>query len=163
LHPTGNSTTGQLTTGDLTLANGTFTVDLNSATLGNGYNQVLSNGQVTLTNETLTLNTNFPAAGGTTFDILSSPLGAIVGTFAGAAEGSTVTFSGQKFTITYVGGASGHDVVLTRQAPPIFYVDTKWTGLANGSAISDADPVASGAQPATIGTTAFSSVNAAIT
>src|SRR5262249_18274381 len=41
---------------------------------------------------------------------------AITGTFVGADEGSTITVSGKSFTITYQGGTSGHDIVLTAQA-----------------------------------------------
>ena len=55
---------------------------------------------------------------------------------------------------------SGHDVVLKRLPPPLTYADTAWTGLADGTAIPDADPIATGNQPATIGTSAFASINA---
>jgi len=40
---------------------------------------------------------------------------AVVGTFAGLAEGATITQGGVTFTISYKGG-TGHDVVLTRTA-----------------------------------------------
>ena len=66
------------------------------------------------------------------------------------------------FTVSYQGGASGHDVILTNVVPPTYYVDTAWAGFANGTAIPDADPVKAGNQPATFGTDAFASVNAAI-
>jgi fibronectin-binding autotransporter adhesin len=161
LHPTGNSPTGQFMTSDLTLANGTYMVDLNGQTLGNGYDQVLATGTVTLTNENLSVTASFPASAGATFDILSSP-NAIVGTFNGASEGGTVTLGGQSFTITYLGGVSGHDVVLTRQPPPIVYADTAWIGLANGTTINNPNPNNPGAPAATIGMNAFASINAAI-
>jgi autotransporter-associated beta strand protein len=157
----GKSTNGQLTTGDLTLSSGsTFTADLNGTILGNGYNQVLSTGTATLGGATLVVNPNFPFTGGTAFDILSATT--ISGTFNGAPEGATLTFGGQDFTITYAGGTTGTDVVLKRKAPPIVYADTAWVGLANGTVIPDADPVQPGAQSATIGTTAFATVDAAI-
>src|SRR5207248_1380265 len=41
---------------------------------------------------------------------------AIVGIFAGLAEGASVTFSGQSFKISYAGG-SGNDVVLSAAKP----------------------------------------------
>src|SRR5262249_54199447 len=53
-------------------------------------------------------------------------------------------------------------VSLTVAAPPVVYADTRWAGLNPGDPIADADPVAAGNQPATFGTDAFASVNAAI-
>jgi autotransporter-associated beta strand protein len=37
----------------------------------------------------------------------------ITGTFAGLAEGATTVIGGNQYTISYLGGASGHDVTLT--------------------------------------------------
>src|SRR5947209_16273184 len=45
--------------------------------------------------------------------------------------------------------------------PPAF-VDTRCATLSNGTAVPDVDPVFAGAQPGTVGTNAFGSVNAAI-
>jgi autotransporter-associated beta strand protein len=148
-------------TGDLTLADtSTFTVGLNGFTLGNGYNQVLSTGTVTLNNANLIVNPNAAFAANTVFDILSS--GSNPGTFKNAPEGATLNFGDQSFTITYLGGATGHDVVLKRLAQQTAYADTAWAGLSDGAAITDADPVTPGNQPAIVGTNAFASVNAAI-
>jgi hypothetical protein len=81
---------------------------------------------------------------------------------SGVAQGATISAGGQLFTISYTGGASSRDVVLTRVAPTFVYVDSAWTGFTSGTVIADADPVTAGAQPATIGVKAFASVNAAI-
>ena len=43
---------------------------------------------------------------------------AIVGTFNNLPEGATVSSNGQFFTISYVGGVSGEDIVLTAAAAP---------------------------------------------
>ena len=42
----------------------------------------------------------------------------VQGTFKELPEGASATFGGYTFKITYLGGASGHDVVLTRLAGP---------------------------------------------
>jgi hypothetical protein len=71
---------------------------------------------IDLTNTILSL-TITPSAinGGEQYTILSNP-NPITGTFVGAAEGGTITVSGKSFTITYQGGTSHHDVVLTAQS-----------------------------------------------
>ncbi len=159
------TTTGQLTVGNLSFGStGALNVALNGTTAGTSYDQIVGTGTINLTGATLNLSVlnNFNAIGGTTFDILVNNGGsAITGTFTGLAQGATVTAAGEQFTISYTAGTSGHDVVLTRSAP-IYYADDRWAGLANGTMITDADPVMAGNQPATIGTNAFASVNAAI-
>jgi hypothetical protein len=79
---------------------------------------------IDLTNTNLTLAIT-PALinGGDQYTILSNPNNdTITGTFVGAAEGSTITVSGKSFTITYAGGASNHDIVLTAQTNGISIV-----------------------------------------
>ena len=44
----------------------------------------------------------------------------------------------------------------------LVYVDDDWAGLANGTAVADADPSVSGNQPATVGITAFASLPPAV-
>ena len=57
---------------------------------------------------------------GETFTILHNTSGsAISGTFAGLANGSLVTSAGNDFVISYQGGATGQDVVLTAVSPPV--------------------------------------------
>jgi autotransporter-associated beta strand protein len=59
-------------------------------------------------------------------------------------------------------GTYGRGVWELLTTPAITYADTRWSGMANGTVIADADPVAAGNQPAVVGTTAFGSVNAAL-
>ncbi len=78
----------------------TGTVSLNGATLGAN----LWNGFTPTVSQTFTIINNDGAD-------------AVSGTFAGLAEGATVTLSGVLFTVSYTGG-TGNDVVLTRLAGP---------------------------------------------
>src|SRR5207253_1724260 len=84
-----------------------------------GYDQINVAGSVNLSGATLTGSVGFAPAAGTTFTIINNDgSDAVTGTFSGLAEGATVTFSGQTFTISYVGG-TGNDVVLTRASPNV--------------------------------------------
>jgi len=90
----------------------TFVVELNGTTAGSGYDQLSVTGTVNLSGAALSGTMGFSPPTGTTFTILNNDGGdAIVGTFAGLPEGSTVVLSGQSLTISYVGG-TGNDVVL---------------------------------------------------
>ncbi len=116
--------TAQFTTGKLYFGNGTgsYNVVLNGATPGNGYDQVVvtSPAGVDLNSSpTLNVTLNFTPAGGTQFDIVEETAGGSVqGHFNGLPEGQTFTVGSQMFSITYLGGASGHDIVLTAMGPP---------------------------------------------
>src|SRR5207249_707786 len=78
-------------------------------------------------------------------------------------DASTVDLGSAHFAFHYNVG-DGNDTVLAAVAsgPALVYVDDDWASLNAGDAIADADPVAPGNQPATFGTNAFSSVNAAL-
>jgi hypothetical protein len=59
----------------------------------------------------------YPATIGTSFTIIkNNGPSAISGTFNNLAEGATFVSGGMTFRITYKGGASGKDVVITRVA-----------------------------------------------
>lgn len=58
------------------------------------------------------------------------------------------------------GSAAGEYVLHRIGTPTIVYVDDAWASLAMGAGIADADPVASGDQPAIYGINAFSGVSA---
>jgi hypothetical protein len=93
-------------------SNSTYQVVLNSDSV---YSQTRAGGAINLAGATLslTLSPAFTPTGKDQFTILKNTgSSAITGTFAGLAEGATVTVSGQTFQITYKGGA-GNDVVLT--------------------------------------------------
>ncbi len=111
--------TGILNSGNVNLSAGApaFSIELNGTTVGTQYDRLNVTGTVNLTNAVLSGTVGFAATNGMTFTIIANDGGdAIVGTFAGVAEGATTTISGQAFTVSYVGG-TGNDVVLTRTAP----------------------------------------------
>jgi autotransporter-associated beta strand protein len=115
----GDSGPGILTdTGPLTFDSGSsFNVALNSTTVGSGYSQLAVGGAINLAGATLNVTPGFSAPGGSKFTIINNTgSGAITGTFAGLAQGATITVSGQSFVISYTGG-DGNDVVLTTLAP----------------------------------------------
>ena len=101
--------------GSLTVQGSVAFVDasLFSANLtATGSNELVSSGQIALTGTILKLSLNYQPASGSIFTIASAALG-IVGTFVGLPECSILTLNGVTFRISYHGGASGHDVVLT--------------------------------------------------
>lgn len=109
---------GTLTdTGLFTLSGAsTYSVNLTSSSQ---YGQTIAEGAVTLTGATLdlTLAGGFNPALNTSFTLISNQSGAAVnGTFNNLPQGTTFAAGGQPFTITYTGGTSGHDVVITREA-----------------------------------------------
>jgi uncharacterized repeat protein (TIGR01451 family) len=116
---------GILNGGNLNLSAGapTFGVELNGTTAGTNYDQINVTGTVNLTGSVLSGSVGFAATNGMTFILIANDGGdAIVGTFAGLAEGATTTINGQAFRISYVGG-SGNDVVLARTAPSLTIVN----------------------------------------
>lgn len=115
---TPGSSPGVLTLGNFDLAaSATMTADLAGTTAGSQYDQVIATGDVTLAGS-LDLNLGFDPSRGQSFTIIdkTSP-GAINGTFAGLAEGATLTEGSESFRISYVGG-DGNDVVLTCNTTP---------------------------------------------
>jgi hypothetical protein len=111
---------GVLTTGSLSLdSSSTFVTELDGSSPGNGatgYSQVVATGAVSLGGAALnvTLGPDYSPAPGDQLTIIQNKSGsAVSGTFANHPEGSIVTVGSALFRITYQGGASGHDVVLT--------------------------------------------------
>jgi autotransporter-associated beta strand protein len=98
-----------LTTQSLILGPATFAPDLAGPA---AFDRLQVTGTVNLSGGTLAPNLTFGSTAGTTFRIIdndgSDP---VVGTFAGLAEGATVTLNGRPFQISYTGG-DGNDVVL---------------------------------------------------
>ncbi len=137
---------GILNSGNVNWSSGspTFVVELNGTTAGSGYDQLNVTGTVNLTGATLTGTVGFTPANGSTFTIINNDgADAVTGTFAGLAQGATVTLSGISFTISYTGG-TGNDVVLTRAATTFTWdgggADNNWTTAANW--VGDVAPVA---------------------
>ena len=114
----GGNAAGTLATGDLSFAGAgaqVLAADLNGTAAGTGYDQVAVTGSVNLTGATLTTTVapGFTPAGNTQFTLVANDgTDPVTGTFAGLAEGATVTAGGGRFTISYAGG-DGNDVVLT--------------------------------------------------
>src|SRR5262249_37630465 len=96
-------------------ASTTFTVELNGATAGGGYDQLNVTGIVGLDGATLNASLGSAPAAGTQFKIIQNDsTDPVQGTFAGLPEGASLTINSQPFVITYQGG-SGNDVVLIFQ------------------------------------------------
>jgi hypothetical protein len=91
----------------------TYSAVLNGAEPGS-YSQVTASGPINLGGNTLSLLLGFDPPLGSTFTLLSTDTGPILGTFAGLDEGATFTQGGFMFQITYQGGPDGNSVVLTR-------------------------------------------------
>ena len=106
---------GILNTGNVSFASGsTFAVELNGTTVGTQYDQLNVTGTVALGNAVLSTALGFTPANGDTFTIINNDdSDAITGTFNGLAEGASLTIDGTPFTISYLGGTNGNDVVLT--------------------------------------------------
>ena len=105
-----------LTVGSFVLGSGTLALNIDGLS---SYDSVKVNGtSIDLTGTTLSLAIT-PASinDNDQYTILSNPGNlAITGFFVGAGDNSTITVGGRSFTISYHGGASTHDIVLTAQA-----------------------------------------------
>ena len=110
---------GVLHTGDLSLTSGaSFDEQIGGTTAGTGYDQTIVTGTVALNGATLNVSqyAGFVPSAGQTYTIINNDgSDAVSGTFAGFAEGATVTLAGQALKISYVGG-DGNDVTLTDPA-----------------------------------------------
>lgn len=128
---TGSASPGILGTGPLLLAAGSeFQVDVNGRTAGTQADEVITTGPVGLNNAILTPTGNVTAFPGQVITLINNVgAGAVTGTFAGLAEGSTVTINGLDFQLSYRGG-TGNDVTLT-EAPAVVMISD---AIANESA-----------------------------
>ncbi len=111
---------GMLTAGSLTFdSNSKFVADLDGTSPGNGvtgYSQVVASGAVALGNATLDASIGggySPTLGDALTIIENNSASPVSGIFAGDLEGGEIQFGSSIFRITYQGGASGDDVVLT--------------------------------------------------
>jgi autotransporter-like protein len=129
--PTGNGSTGILHTGNLMLALGsTFSVDLEGPVAGTDYDQVFVFGAVSISNANLALNLVSGLSVNEHLFIVEST-GAVTGTFAGLADGTTFTQDGVTFTIDYYpSGVLGGNVELTVDRVTAVPEPTTWIGGA---------------------------------
>lgn len=79
----------------------TFEEEIAGATAGTQYDQLIASGTVNLGSSTLSLNPSYTPANGTVFTIVQA--GTVTGTFAGLADGATVTANGLTFRVNYTG------------------------------------------------------------
>ena len=124
----GLGSVGTIKTGNLTLG-GTLAIDLMSITSADQIEVTSANiSGAVLSLNIGTINDNEK------YTILKIDGGASAsGTFTGLAEGGTITVGGRTFKITYNGGDSGHDVVLTAQTNGV-------AALASGFPALNANP-----------------------
>lgn len=111
---------GILTTSNLWLSpSAVFTVELDGAAPGDGYDQLKVFGTINLSNATLNARLGFYSGASNTFTIIDNDgADAVVGVFAGLPEGATVNINGTPFRISYAGG-TGNDVVLSQLTPMV--------------------------------------------
>jgi hypothetical protein len=105
---------GCLNSGNLTLA-GAYNFEVGGTTACTGYDQINVTGTVDVTGGTLSASiyNNYKASVGEKYVIINNDgADAVVGTFAGLAEGATFTVGDGQFRVSYVGG-DGNDVELT--------------------------------------------------
>ncbi len=140
--------------GALSFGNGgVFVADLSGTTAGvaqGGYDQLDASGYITLGNNLASLQGNLlytPAKGDSFTIIHNTGTSPVTGTFLGYAEGATVVIDSQAFKITYKGGTTGRDVVLTAlgtTAPtvttPTSSFVTPTTAFLGGSVTSSGGP-----------------------
>ncbi|HPM83053.1 MAG TPA: sialate O-acetylesterase, partial [Candidatus Anammoximicrobium sp.] len=133
-----------VTVGGVSFAGGAqLAIQIDGTTADSGYSQLNVAGTVDLTGAALTLSGSHAPTYGDTFVIVNNDgSDAVVGTFAGLAEGATMpNFLGTSFSaaISYLGG-DGNDVVLTvlpaiSIASPVAYQTLQRNG-SNQAAIS---------------------------
>ncbi|WP_422105424.1 BspA family leucine-rich repeat surface protein [Winogradskyella sp.] len=134
LTPGGIGDVASLSLNDLAISSATFAPVIEN---DDDYDFLQVQGAVTLTNATLE-----PITGTETFGSLPMVLinndgtDAVVGTFNGYPEGSTITFGNFEGVISYIGG-DGNDVVLTLVETTVDFSGGKLTITDTNGAISD--------------------------
>lgn len=110
----GTPAPGILNTGDLALGSGsTFAVDVNGPAPGTEADEVAVTGTVDVTGANLVITGTLASNPGQVITLISNDgADAVVGTFAGLPEGSTVTINGIDYVLSYQGGVGGNDVTL---------------------------------------------------
>ncbi len=113
--------------GNLTLdGDDTLAIEIDGTNAASDYDNFVVTGAVTLGGAALSATRGFDPTFGDTFTLVDNDdTDAVTGTFAGYAEGSTVTIDSIPFTISYVGG-TGNDVTLTVTNPSEVWVNDNW-------------------------------------
>jgi autotransporter-associated beta strand protein len=118
----GHGHEGILQADGLRMDAGTLLIRLAGGGPGFGYNQLALTGNVILAPAArLVVTRTFTVAKGVGITVVDlAPGRTVTGTFSGLPEGKTFALDGQTFRITYHGGLSGNDVVLTAlDGPPL--------------------------------------------
>ncbi len=139
---------------NLSAVTSALNIDIAGTTPGSGYSQLVVSGggsTVNVTGASLNVTQSVMPPAGTSFDILVNNGGSpITGTFSvsgtSVPEGGTFAVDGSIYKITYVGGTSGHDVVVTDIANPV----SNPTPGPTVSSISPSTGPAAGGTPFTI-------------
>ncbi len=106
---------------DLSTAGSALTVVIGGTSAGTYGQLAVNSGTVNVAGASLdvSFSSGFTSAAGDTYDILANASGSpITGTFAGLPNGGTMAVDGRTLKISYAGGTSGHDIVLT-DSPPV--------------------------------------------
>lgn len=137
----GDGAPGLLTVnGNLTLHSGaTFATQMDGITAGTGYGQLIVSGTISLNNATLLLTvlSGFTLPFESAYEILNNTgSSSISTTFSGLVEGGTaIASNGRQFGITYQGGTSSKNVVVTEKPMTLTWdgngADNNWTTAAN--------------------------------
>jgi autotransporter-associated beta strand protein len=123
---------GRLTAGTVSFNSGsTFRCEVGGP-LGTAHDQIVVNGFLNIANSILSVQPFGLGALSNQYTIIKIPGGASAfGHFTGLPEGTVFTPTpGRTYRITYAGGASGHDVVLTELVVP---QPAQMTGVAPGT------------------------------
>jgi fibronectin-binding autotransporter adhesin len=150
---------GTLSAGQVAFAAGaTFAVEIGGAAAGQ-FDQLEVDGRIELGGATLDVAfiNGFAPGSGDSFTIIDNDVAfAVVGTFAGLAEGAVFDVAGTSFAVTYAGG-DGNDVVLTAlNNPPLPALgDVLWRHDNGTVATAVAELVAVSANFAIVGTGDF--------
>ena len=96
----------------------------------NGYGQIVANDPISLGGATLSVNLgSYQPAIGQQFILIDNTSGEpINGTFTGLPEGAMFNVGSVQFVITYQGGASKDDVILTVESPEVITLTTSPSG-----------------------------------
>jgi len=132
-----------LNTGSLTLDGySTYLAELDGSSPGvgtTGYDQVVAGGAVDLDSALLDtgIGGGYVPTPGDQLTILQNNSGSdVTGTFAGLGKGNELIISGRPFRITYQGGASKQDVVLTALAFTTIDVSASSRGSTYGDSVT---------------------------
>jgi len=116
----------------------TFEQEIDGATAGTQYDQTVVTGNVALGNATLLIDPSYNPTAGTVFTIVKAD-GNITGTFAGLADGNSVTANGLTFRVNYTNNA----VTLTYLSGTITGSGTPNTGIQKNNNLRNIVVIAS--------------------